>query len=103
PYQIDFNNAGTTSVILSMPALVLASNHVYTVYLLGSGTTLSGVLTQDRWTRPAVRDFPENSMRQLRAFLVPVCLAALALAGCGLNPSGKGTGTTLRVANLIPG
>src|SRR4030095_3383436 len=42
-------------------------------------------------------------MRQLRAFLVPVCLAALALAGCGLNPSGKGTGTTLRVANLIPG
>jgi hypothetical protein len=42
-------------------------------------------------------------MRQLRALLVSACLAALALAGCGLNPSGKGTGTTLRVANLIPG
>ena len=42
-------------------------------------------------------------MRQLRALLIPVCLAAWALAGCGLNPSGKGTGTTLRVANLIPG
>ena len=42
-------------------------------------------------------------MRQLRALLVPVCLAALALAGCGLNPSGKGTGTTLRAANFIPG
>jgi len=40
-------------------------------------------------------------MRQFRAFVVPFCLAALALAGCGLNPSGKGTGTTLRVANLI--
>jgi len=52
---------------------------------------------------PAVRDFPEISMRQLRALLVPVCLAALALVGCGLNPSGTGTGTTMRVANLIPG
>lgn len=47
-YQIDFNTAGTTNVVLSMPGLVLASNHVYTVYLLGSGPTLSGVLTQDR-------------------------------------------------------
>ena len=42
-------------------------------------------------------------MRQLRALLVPMCLAVLALAGCGLNPSGKGTGTTFRAANLIPG
>ena len=48
PYQIDFNTAGTTNAVLSMPGLVLASNHVYTVYLLGSGPTLSGVLTQDR-------------------------------------------------------
>jgi hypothetical protein len=48
PYQIDFNNVGTTSTVLSVPGLVLASNHVYTVYLLGSGPTLSGVLTQDR-------------------------------------------------------
>jgi hypothetical protein len=35
-------------VVLSVPGLSLASNHVYTVYLLGSGPTLSGVLTQDR-------------------------------------------------------
>ena len=41
-------------------------------------------------------------MRLARALVVSVCLAAFALAGCGLNPSGKGTGTTLRVANLIP-
>jgi Domain of unknown function (DUF4397) len=40
-------------------------------------------------------------MRQLRDFVVPLCLAALTLAGCGLNPSGKGTGTSLRVANFI--
>jgi uncharacterized protein DUF4397 len=47
-YQIDFNNAGTTNVVLSVPGLFLGSNHVYTVYLLGSGPTLAGVLTQDR-------------------------------------------------------
>ncbi len=42
-------------------------------------------------------------MRLFRAFVVLACLAVFALAGCGLNPSGNGTGTTLRVANLIPG
>jgi len=47
-YQIDFNLAGTTGVVLSVPGLILASNHVYTVYLLGSGPTLAGVLAQDR-------------------------------------------------------
>ncbi len=47
-YQIDFNAAGTTSVALSVPGLVLTSGHVYTVYLLGSGATLAGTLTQDR-------------------------------------------------------
>ena len=47
-YQMDFNNAGTTNVVLSVPGLFLGSNHVYTVYLLGSGPTLAGVLTQDR-------------------------------------------------------
>ena len=47
-YQIDFNAAGTTTVVLSVPGLVLAGGHTYTVYLLGSGPTLAGVLTQDR-------------------------------------------------------
>jgi hypothetical protein len=46
---------------------------------------------------------PENFMRLARAFAASVCLAAAALAGCGLNPSGDGTGTTMRVVNLIPG
>ena len=41
-------------------------------------------------------------MRCLR-FALMVCLVALALGACGLNPSGTGTGTTLRVANLMPG
>ena len=48
PYRFDFNNAGTTNIVLSVPGLALAGGHVYTVYLLGSGPTLSGVLTQDR-------------------------------------------------------
>ena len=47
-YQFDFNTAGTTNVVLSVPGLTLAGGHVYTVYLLGSGPTLAGVLTQDR-------------------------------------------------------
>lgn len=47
-YQIDFNLAGTANVVLSVPGLALAGGHVYTVYLLGSGPTLAGVLTQDR-------------------------------------------------------
>ena len=42
-------------------------------------------------------------MRLTRALVVSACLAAFALAGCGLNPSGNGTGTTLRVANLLTG
>jgi hypothetical protein len=34
--------------VLSVPDLALAGGHVYTLYLLGSGPTLSGVLTLDR-------------------------------------------------------
>lgn len=48
PYRIDVNAAGTASVVLSVPGLVLSGTHVYTLYLLGSGPTLAGVLTQDR-------------------------------------------------------
>ncbi len=47
-YRFDFNNAGTTTVVLSVTGLTLASGHGYTIYLLGSGATLQGVLTQDR-------------------------------------------------------
>jgi trimeric autotransporter adhesin len=43
-------------------------------------------------------------MRFTRALaFVTTCLAAVALGGCGLNPSGTGTGTTMRVVNLMPG
>jgi len=41
-------------------------------------------------------------MCRTRAPAVIAWLAVLALAGCGLNPSGSGTGTFMRVANLMP-
>lgn len=47
-YQFDFNAAGTTTAVLSLPNQVLAGMHDYTVYLVGTGPTLAGVLTQDR-------------------------------------------------------
>jgi hypothetical protein len=47
-YQFDFNAAGTTTVVYSLPGQVIADTHDYTVYLVGSGPTLKGVLTQDR-------------------------------------------------------
>lgn len=47
-YRFDVNTAGTTAVVTSVPDLTLASGHGYTLYLLGSGATLQGVLTQDR-------------------------------------------------------
>jgi len=48
PYQFDFNLAGTTSVVLHVTGLTVTSGHVYTLYLMGSGSTLTGVLSQDR-------------------------------------------------------
>jgi hypothetical protein len=48
PYRFDVNVAGTTTVVLSVAGATLVSGHVYTLYLLGSGATLQGVLTQDR-------------------------------------------------------
>ena len=48
PYQFDFNVAGTTTVALHVAGLTLTSGQTYTLYLLGSGPTLTGVLSQDR-------------------------------------------------------
>lgn len=47
-YRFDINTAGTATVVLSVTGLTLASGNGYTLYLLGSGATLQGVLTQDR-------------------------------------------------------
>jgi len=48
PYHFDINAAGTTTVLLSVGGLNLASGAAYSLYLVGSGATLQGVLSQDR-------------------------------------------------------
>ena len=48
PYHFDINAAGTTTVLLSVTGLSLASGAAYTLYLVGSGATLQGVLSEDR-------------------------------------------------------
>jgi len=48
PYRFDVNVAGSTTALMSVAGVTLASGNVYTLYLLGSGATLQGVLTQDR-------------------------------------------------------
>ncbi len=47
-YRFDVNTAGTTTTVASVTGATLASGNVYTLYLLGAGATLQGVLTQDR-------------------------------------------------------
>jgi hypothetical protein len=48
PYHFDVNAAGTTTVLLSVNGVNLVSGAAYTVYLIGSGATLQGVVSQDR-------------------------------------------------------
>lgn len=48
PYRFDVNAAGTTTTLASVTGVTLVSAHGYTLYLLGTGATLQGVLTQDR-------------------------------------------------------
>ncbi|HYQ98748.1 MAG TPA: DUF4397 domain-containing protein [Casimicrobiaceae bacterium] len=48
PYRFDVNAAGTTTTLASVAGVTLVSAHGYTLYLLGTGATLQGVLTQDR-------------------------------------------------------
>jgi len=46
-YSINFDLAGTTNVVLSMPAVEFDAGHTYTLYLVGTGNQLAGVLTRD--------------------------------------------------------
>ena len=46
-YAINFDLAGTTTVVLSMPAVAVTASRTYTLYLVGSTGTLAGVLTRD--------------------------------------------------------
>ena len=46
-YAINFDSAGTTNVLLSMPSVSVNAGRSYTLYLVGTATQLAGVLTRD--------------------------------------------------------
>ena len=46
-YEFDFNVAGTTTAVLKLTNVALASGHKYTIYVAGPSTALQGIVTQD--------------------------------------------------------
>lgn len=46
-YEFDFNVSGTTTAVLKLTNVALASGHKYTIYLAGPATALQGIVTQD--------------------------------------------------------
>jgi hypothetical protein len=46
-YAINFDLAGTTTIVLNMPAVAVTAAHTYTLYLVGTSGSLAGVLTRD--------------------------------------------------------
>jgi hypothetical protein len=46
-YAINFDLAGTTNVVLSMPQVSVSAGRTYTLYLVGTAGQLEGVLTRD--------------------------------------------------------
>jgi Domain of unknown function (DUF4397) len=46
-YEFDFNVSGTTTAVLKLTGVALASGHKYSIYLAGPTTALQGIVTQD--------------------------------------------------------
>ncbi|MEO5763884.1 MAG: DUF4397 domain-containing protein [Casimicrobiaceae bacterium] len=46
-YAINFDLAGTTNVVLSLPSVALAAGRTYTIYLVGTPGALAAVVTAD--------------------------------------------------------
>ncbi len=46
-FQFSFNVAGTAQTLLTLPAVTLIGTKTYSIYVAGSGTTLSAAVTQD--------------------------------------------------------
>ena len=46
-YRFDFDTAGTTTTVLTLPSVTLTAGSVYTIYVIGPGTSLQGVVVQD--------------------------------------------------------
>lgn len=46
-YEFDFNATGSSQTILQLPAVPLVGGHLYTIYVVGPGTALAGVVAED--------------------------------------------------------
>ena len=46
-FQFEFNVAGTSQTVLTLPAVTLIGTKTYTIYVAGAGTALSAAITQD--------------------------------------------------------
>jgi hypothetical protein len=46
-YAINFDLAGTTTVVLTLPSVAVTAGRTYTLYLVGTSGQLAGVLTRD--------------------------------------------------------
>ena len=46
-YTVNFDLAGTTNVVLNLPAVAVTAGRTYTLYLVGTSGSLAGVLTAD--------------------------------------------------------
>ena len=46
-YQFDFDLAGTTTPVLTLPAVTLIAGSIYTIYVMGPAGALQGVVVQD--------------------------------------------------------
>jgi hypothetical protein len=47
-YEFDFNIAGTNQTLLKLPNVLLTGGKTYSVYVVGTGATLKGVVTEDK-------------------------------------------------------
>ena len=46
-YEFDFNVSGSSQTLLQLPAVTLLGGQLYTIYVVGPGTALAGVVVQD--------------------------------------------------------
>ena len=46
-YTVTFNVAGTTTLLLNLPAVAVTAGRTYTLYLVGTPGSLSGALLRD--------------------------------------------------------
>jgi hypothetical protein len=46
-YEFDFHVSGSSQTVLQLPGVVLFGGQLYTIYVVGSGSALAGVVVQD--------------------------------------------------------